>query len=49
MITMALIDVAHPDRAAKGGAIDLCGNTDETWLAGIGQVFNCTAGVALTP
>ena len=49
MINMALIDVAHPDRPARGGSIDLRGDTDETWLAGASQLLERTVGVALTP
>ncbi|HEX5306722.1 MAG TPA: DUF2380 domain-containing protein [Dyella sp.] len=49
MINMALIDVAHPDRPAAGGSIDLRGDTDETWLAGAGQLLDRTVGVQLSP
>lgn len=49
MINMALIDVAHPDRPAAGGSIDLRGDTDATWLAGAGQLLERTAGVSLPP
>lgn len=49
MINMALIDVAHPDRPAPGGSIDLRGDTDATWLAGASQLLDRTLGLALTP
>lgn len=47
MENMALIDVAHPDRPAAGGSIDLRGDTDQTWLAGASQLLQRTVGVAL--
>lgn len=47
MENMALIDVAHPDRAAVGGSIDLRGDTDQTWLAGASQLLQRTVGVTL--
>jgi|GEM_PF-3324370 len=49
MINMALIDVAHPDQPAKGGSVDLRGDTDDTWLAGASQMLDRTLGVAMTP
>lgn len=49
MINMALIDLAHPDRPAAGGSIDLRGDTDATWQAGAAQLLERTTGVALTP
>ena len=49
MINMALIDLAHPDRPAAGGSIDLRGDTDATWQAGAAQLLDRTTGVALTP
>jgi hypothetical protein len=49
MINMALIDVAHPDRAAPGGSVDLRGDTDETWQAGASQMLDRTLGVAMAP
>lgn len=47
-VNMALIDIAHP-QAAKGGSVDLRGDTDATWLAGASQVLDRTMGVAMTP
>lgn len=49
MINMALIDLAHPDRPAAGGSIDLRGDSDEMWQAGAAQLLDRTTGVALTP
>jgi hypothetical protein len=49
MINMALIDVAHPDRPAAGGSIDLRGDTDASWQAGAAQLLERTTGVAITP
>ena len=49
MVNMALIDVAHSDRQATGGSVDLRGDTDETWLAGAAQMLDRTLGVAMKP
>jgi hypothetical protein len=49
MINMALIDVAHPDRRAAGGSVDLRGDTDDTWLAGARQMLDRTLAVAMPP
>lgn len=49
MINMALIDVAHPDRPAAGGSVDLRGDTDQTWLAGASQMLDRTLDLAMPP
>lgn len=48
-VNMALIDVAHPDKAAGGGSVELRGDTDETWLAGSRLMLDHALGVPLKP
>lgn len=48
-VNLALIDVAHPQRPASGGSVDLRGDTDATWLAGGSQLLERTMGVSLPP
>ncbi len=49
MVNMMLADVAHPDRPARGGMVDLRGDTDATWLAGAGQLLERTLNLKMLP
>lgn len=48
-VNMALIDVAHPNKAVSGGSVELRGDTDEEWLAGAGHMLSQTLDVPLAP
>lgn len=48
-VSMALIDVHHPDRPARGGSIALRNDIGAMWRAGASQLLQRTMGVEMTP
>lgn len=48
-VSMALIDVHHPDRQAKGGSIALRNDIGAMWRAGASRVLKRTMGVTMKP
>jgi len=48
-VNMALIDVHHPQRQARGGNIALRNDIGAMWRAGASQLLQRTMGVKMTP
>lgn len=48
-VNMALIDVNHPERQAKGGSVALRDDIGPIWQAGASQLLQRTMGVEMKP